>query len=84
VIRLRELKSWELSGYYQSILEGNYLKRGLHQEDVNEDLKAGYDYYRETVKNRDDTLSNIINNVGGELERAAGEIGRNLKDIFKG
>jgi Zn-dependent protease with chaperone function len=83
VIRLRELKTWELSGYYQTILDGNYLRRGLHQGKVNEDIKAGYKYYKETLKNNDDTLSNIINNVGEGIERAADEIGKNLKDVFK-
>ncbi|MDR2257729.1 MAG: hypothetical protein LBE14_01120, partial [Treponema sp.] len=82
VIRLRELKSWESSGYYQTILDGNYLKRGLHQENVNENMKAGYEYYRETVKSGDDTLSNIINNVGDGIGKAAEEIGKNLKDFF--
>jgi Zn-dependent protease with chaperone function len=84
VTRLRELKTWELSGYYRTILDGNYLKRGLHQGNVNEDIKAGYDYYRETMRNGDDTLSNIINNVGEGIGKVAGEIGKNLKDLFQG
>ena len=82
VIRVQELKSWESSGYYQTILDGGYLKRGFYQENVNENMKAGYEYYRETVKSGDDTLSNIINNVGDGIGKAAEEIGRNLKDFF--
>jgi Zn-dependent protease with chaperone function len=82
VIRLQELKAWESSGYYQTILEGNYLKRGLYQDNANENIKAGYEYYKGTVTNSDDTLSNIINDVGEGIGKAAEEIGRNIKDIF--
>jgi Zn-dependent protease with chaperone function len=82
VIRLQELKTWESSGYYQTILDGNYLKRGLYQDNMGENMKAGYEYYKETVKSGDDTLSNIINNVGEGIGKAAEEIGRNLKDMF--
>jgi Zn-dependent protease with chaperone function len=83
VIRLQELKSWELSGYYQNILNGNYLKRGLYQEKVNENIKGGYEYYKETVKSSDDTLSNIVNNVGEGIGKAAEEINKTIKNIFK-
>ncbi|GHT78151.1 Zn-dependent protease [Spirochaetia bacterium] len=81
VIRLQELKTWELAGYYQSILEGNYLKRGVRQANANEDIKAGFEYYKGTVKNSDDTLSNIVTNVGEGLGKVAEEIGKNLKDL---
>jgi hypothetical protein len=45
-------------------------------------MKAGYEYYKETVKSGDDTLSNIINNGGDGIGKAAEEIGRNLKEMF--
>jgi Zn-dependent protease with chaperone function len=83
VIRLQELKSWELSGYYQSILNGNYFKKGLYRENVNENIKGGYEYYRETMRNNDDTLSNIVNNVGEGIGKAADELNKTLKNIFK-
>jgi hypothetical protein len=83
VMRLQELKSWELSGYYQNILNGNYFKRGLYRENVNENIKGGYEYYRETMKNNDDTLSNIVNNVGEGIGKAADELNKTLKNIFK-
>ena len=90
VIRLQELKSWELSGYYQTILDGNYLKRGLHQADVNEDIKAGYEYYKGTWKNKDDTLSKVASDVSEELGKVAEGIGKaaegigdTIKDIFR-
>jgi Zn-dependent protease with chaperone function len=83
VIRLQELKSWELSGYYQDILNGNYQKKGAYQENVNEDIKSGYEYYKETIKSGDDTLSNIVNDVGEGIGKAAEEINKTIKSIFK-
>jgi Zn-dependent protease with chaperone function len=83
VIRLQELKGWELSGYYQSILDGNYLKKGLYRENVQENIKGGYDYYKETVKGSDDTLSNMVNNVGEGIGKAAEELHKTIKNIFK-
>jgi Zn-dependent protease with chaperone function len=83
VIRLQELKSWELSGYYQSILNGNYLKRGLYHGNVNENFQSGYEYYKETMKNNDDTLSNIVNNVGEGLGKAADGLNKTLRNILK-
>lgn len=83
VIRLQELKAWASSGAYQAILDGNYLKRDLVKEDVQEDLKGGYDYYRETLKTTDDPIFKFVNNVGEGLERAMGELGEKFKDMFK-
>ena len=75
-------KSWELSGYYQSILNGNYLKRGLYRENMNEDIKGGYDYYKETMSGNDDALSNIVNNIGEGIGKAAEGIYKTVKNIL--
>jgi Zn-dependent protease with chaperone function len=90
VIRLQELRAWELSGYYQTILDGNYLRRSLYQGNTQEDMKAGYEYYRETWKNKDDTLSKVAFDVSEEigkvaegLGKAAEGIGGTIMDIFK-
>ncbi|MDR1902616.1 MAG: M48 family metallopeptidase [Treponema sp.] len=82
VIRLQELKTWEASGGYQSILEGNYKKRGAGNENVQEDVKGAYEYYQDSVKKGDDPVSNIFNNVGEGLEKAAESIGEKLRDIL--
>jgi hypothetical protein len=50
---------------------------------VNENIKGGYEYYRETMKNNDDTLSNIVNNVGEGIGKAADELNKTLKNLFK-
>jgi hypothetical protein len=81
VIRLKELRTWELSGYYQSILEGNYAKRGA-QANAGDNIKGGYDYYKDAVKRSDDPLAGIINNVGEGFEKAAENLGGMIKDIL--
>jgi Zn-dependent protease with chaperone function len=90
VIRLQELRTWELSGYYQCILDGNYLKRGLYRENVRDDIKAGYEYYKDTWRNKDDTVSRVAFDVSEELGKvaeglgkAAEGIGGTIKDMFK-
>jgi hypothetical protein len=87
---LQELKTWESSGYYQTILDGNYLRRGVYQGSTQEDIKAGYEYYQNTWKNKDDTLSKVAFDVGEELGKvaeglgkAAEGIGETIKDISK-
>jgi hypothetical protein len=87
---LQELRTWELSGYYQCILDGNYLKRGLCREDPRDDIKAGYAYYKDTWKNKDDTIARVASDVGDELGKvaeglgkAAEGIGGAIKDMFK-
>jgi Zn-dependent protease with chaperone function len=83
VVRLQELKTWESSGYYQSILDGNYLKRGLYNGDVKEDVKAGFEYYKGSTQGQDDALSNIVNNVGEGIGKTVDEIGKTLQDMFR-
>jgi hypothetical protein len=90
VIRLQELRTWELSGYYQSILDGNYLKRGLYQENTQDDIKAGYEYYKGAWKNKDDTISKAAFDVSEEfgkvaegLGKAVEGIGGTIKDMLK-
>jgi Zn-dependent protease with chaperone function len=93
VVRLQELKTWASSGFYQSILEGNYLRRDFHKSTVDEDVKAAYDYYKETFTQSDDPVFSFIGNLGAELEKATAgiaegfektteDIRSKLKDVF--
>ncbi len=94
VIRLQELKTWASSGQYQSILDGNYLRRGFHQSTVEEDVKAGYEYYKESFETTDDPVLKFVGALGSELGKATGSIAKGiektaselkerLKDAFK-
>lgn len=84
VVRLQELRSWALSGSYRAILDGSYLKRGLAGEEPAEDVKAGFDYYKETIGAAEDPISKLVSNIGDGLEKAVGDLGDKLRDILKG
>jgi len=83
VIRLRELKTWASSGVYQAILDGNYLKRGFGKPDAAEDVKKGYEYYRESVRQSGDPIIKTINTIGEGIEKAAGSLEDKIREIFK-
>ncbi len=82
VIRLQELKSWEMSGYYQAILNGSYSRKNNSENDVKEDIKSGFEYYKDSFNKKDDPLSDIINDVGEGIGKAAGDIGKKINDFF--
>lgn len=84
VERIQELKSWSSSGSYRAILEGNYLRRGYSPETPDEDMKAGFEFYRAGADRAMDPVSNLLSDLGQGLEKAAGEIGDRLKDLFGG
>ncbi len=83
VVRLGELKSWASSGAYESILNGDYLRRGMEGEKPGEEMKQGYQYYKEEFKKSDDPIVKVINNVGEGIEKAAGNLEEKIREIFK-
>lgn len=83
VVRLQELCAWSTSGSFKTILDGYYIKRDYSTSNVNDDIKAGFEYYKETFKENDDPLSKIVVNVSEGIEKAAGDLGEKLKDLFK-
>jgi Zn-dependent protease with chaperone function len=83
VIRLQELKSWAASGQYKAILDGAYLKRGAESAGPAEDVKQGFDYYRNALQESDDPLLKAVRNVGDSLGKAAEGLRDSLKDKFK-
>lgn len=83
VIRLAELRNWALGGQYQAILDGNYLKRGLHQADPAEELKQGFEFYKSEFDKNDDPLSKTVKNVGDGLSKLGDDIGEALKGLFE-
>ncbi len=82
VIRLQELKSWAASGYYESILAGNYFRREHRIDDAQADIKDGYEYYKTTISASDDPISKLLSGIGNGIEKAAGDIGEKLKDMM--
>jgi Zn-dependent protease with chaperone function len=82
VVRMQELKSWAASGFYESILSGNYIHRVHRTEDAGADIKDGYDYYRKTIDQGEDPISKLISGIGTGIEKAAGDLGGRLKDML--
>jgi Zn-dependent protease with chaperone function len=82
VERIQELRTWSAGGSYRSILDGNYLKRGLSQAKPEEEIKAGFDFYKRELEESDDPLARLATGLGQGIEKAVGDLGDTLKDIF--
>lgn len=83
VIRLQELKAWELSGYYDQILQGNYLRRTVYEGSFEEDIKGAYDYYKSEFKNSDDPFFKTVNDIGMGMESMFHIIEPEIKELKK-
>ncbi|QQO09953.1 M48 family metallopeptidase [Breznakiella homolactica] len=82
VVRLQELKAWEASGQYKSILEGNYIRKNSASGNTAEDIQSGFEYYKESWKKNGDPVSNFVNDVSDGLGKAADTISEKLKDFL--
>lgn len=83
VIRLKELKSWAVSGQYQAIIDGNYLKRGFHEADPADEIKRGFDFYKGEFEKNDDPLSRTARSFGDGLTKLGDDIGDAIKGLFE-
>jgi len=68
VIRLQELKAWEMSGYYERIVGGNYLRRDVYEGKLEEEAKEAYEYYKSEFEKSDDPIIRTMNGLGSEVE----------------
>jgi Zn-dependent protease with chaperone function len=82
VERIQELKAWSDSGAYRAILDGNYYKRGLSSAKPEEEIKAGFDFYKRELEESDDPLARLATGLGQGIEKAVGDLGDTIKDIF--
>lgn len=78
VTRLLELKTWVDSGAYERILGGEYRRRGEKDEDLGKEWKDAGSQFREDLHNSDDPLSNLAENIVGNIDVLAEQVG----DIF--
>lgn len=83
VVRLQELRTWASSGQYQAILDGNYPRRGLAEENAREDLKEAWDSYASKADAGGDPVMKAAKNLGEAVGKAAEEIRDKLKDKFR-
>jgi len=81
VIRLQELKSWALSGSFQSILEGNYIRREYHEENVKEEFDEAYKYYKDTMNNSEDPIFQFAGKMSDNVENTVNEIVKGFEPI---
>jgi Zn-dependent protease with chaperone function len=63
VIRLKEIRTWASGGDYAHILEGLYLRRDLHKADAQEEMRGGFNYYKESVEGSEDPLAKMAKAV---------------------
>jgi Zn-dependent protease with chaperone function len=83
VVRLQELHSWAVSGAYQAILGGVYMRRGEAAADFKDDVKTGFEHYKAAVQGSDDPLMKTVREVGDSLGKATEGLRDKLKDILK-
>jgi hypothetical protein len=74
VIRLQELKAWEMSGYYESIVNGAYLRREGAGPSTKEEFHSAYEYYKEEIDKTDDPIFKVANSIGHEFEKMAKDL----------
>jgi hypothetical protein len=63
-----------MSGYYESILQGNFLKREVYQPNVYEEFKAAYEYYKADFESTNDPVFKTASTLGQEFEKIAENI----------
>jgi hypothetical protein len=83
VVRLQELRMWASSGHYQAILDGNYPRRDVTEENPKENMKDGYEYYKSKVTASDDPVMKAAKEAGEAIGKATEKIREKLKDAFK-
>jgi Zn-dependent protease with chaperone function len=84
VIRLQELKSWASSGAYQSILEGNYLRREYHEENVKEEFDEAYQYYKDAMSGSEDPIFQFVGKVSENVEKTASDLAKGFEPLKQG
>ena len=78
VARLSEIKSWVDAGSYQRILDGDYLRRDAKDESLKEEWTQANNQFREDLRNANDPVSNIANNVLSGVD----DLAEQVKGIF--
>ncbi len=83
VIRLKELKTWHASGAYEKIIKGDYAKAGGEKVNPFEDIKDAGENFREEMKRSKDPLTVMLNDIGGKLDQAGKNVGKQVNDLFQ-
>lgn len=68
VLRLTELKTWVDAGAYQSILDGDYVRRGQEPDDTAADFQEAADSYKDGFEKAKATVWDGIDSIRGTLD----------------
>ncbi len=79
VVRLQEIKTWTSSGYFSAIMQGNYINRNHHEDNAKDDIKEGFNYYKDTVNKSDDPIMKFAANIGAGINKASEEVNEYIK-----
>lgn len=82
VIRLRELKTWAISGQYQQILDGNYRQRGTAAENLETEFRKAWESWQEELGRNDDPLSKVAKGIGDFMNQAGEQINSAFSNLF--
>lgn len=82
VLRLKELHEWVQGGSYKSIVDGVYLRRGIHEADAGEEIKGGFEYYKDETQKVSPVIESAIEEIGDKLINFGVEIGNVLSSLF--
>ena len=82
VLRLKELHEWVQGGSYKSIVDGIYLRRGIHKADTGEEIKGGFDFYKDETQKASPVIESAIEEIGDKLINFGVEIGNVLSSLF--
>ncbi|MFN8715399.1 MAG: M48 family metallopeptidase [Gemmatimonas sp.] len=70
-VRVAELRRWEQSGAYATIVGGDYIRRGSEAErPFRDDLRDATDYYKEKAKEAADAVGGVINRAADAFREA--------------
>jgi hypothetical protein len=70
-VRAGELRRWEQSGAYATIVGGEYIRRGSEAErPFRDDLRDASDYYRDKAREAADAMGGVINRAADAFRDA--------------
>jgi len=79
VLRLTELKMWVDSGAYQSVLDGNYMRKGeAPADEFYQEFQRAADQYKEDINKSKDPLAEAVTNAMKNFEPVA----KGIQDFF--
>lgn len=83
VLRLKELREWVTGGNYQAILDGVFLRRGIHRANLEEEIGHGFEYYKGETQKCSTVIESAVEEIGDKLINIGVELGNFVNSVFK-